>query len=66
MNFNKIYKKLVKFADQLDRQGHPELADQIDQEILPEFQNEETIIEIPEDEKAMLDEVLQSLQDSLK
>lgn len=73
----KIRESLIKFADQLDRQGLYDLVDYLDSKIIPELSDfkksaeiEEEVKElellIPEDERAMLEEVLKAFQDSLK
>lgn len=69
-----IKKALIEIADQLDRLGHFALADKLDQEVIRKLaqeaiQSEQSVseeIEIPEDEKEMLKEILFSLQESLK
>ncbi len=58
---------LVKLADQLDRADQANFADQIDQALQKtNISPEEMEMEIPEDEKLMLEDVLRALQESLQ
>ncbi len=59
--------KFVEIANILDQAGHYSQADCLDQYLLKyaEESDSSEIIEIPADEKEMLDLVLKSLQDSL-
>ena len=69
-----IRKSAILIADELDRLGQDELASRIDQEIIEALslsvhkyaQQEEIEIEIPEEERLMLEDILFSLQDSLR
>jgi hypothetical protein len=77
---SKELKRLIKLADELDRGGHTRLAEQVDQIIakatgpwqatvkraMEESNYEEIEVEIPIEEKEMLDEVLLSLKRSLE
>lgn len=81
MDLEKIKESLIKIADTLDRQGQSELADRLDQEVIILLSNldllafkkadlekeiQEIELMIPEDEKLILEDVLKSLQESLK
>lgn len=58
---------LVKLADQLDRAGQDQFADQIDQALQKtNVPPQELEMEIPEDERLMLEDVMRSLQESLQ
>lgn len=58
---------LIKLADKLDRANQTNFANEIDQFLISEqVEPLEFDLEIPEDEKLMLEDVLKSLQDSLK
>lgn len=61
----KLRELLIKVADYLDRNGEVELANQIDQS-LGQTEPEEFEVEIPAEEKLMLEDVLYSLQRSLE
>ena len=63
-----LIKKLIKLADNMDRQHDYASTEIIDQAIttLAQQQDEEFDLEIPQDEKDVLDEVLKSLMESLQ
>jgi hypothetical protein len=66
----KEYKKLVKLADDADRRGEFDEADMIDSKIqearLDENSRQEIELEIPEEERKVLEGVLESLRLSLE
>ena len=77
---DKLILKLARLADDLDRLGMVSLADKLDMiisddvrpwqdkmaQILEAEEPEELEVEIPMEEKEMLEHVLKSLQESLK
>lgn len=71
MSLQQLKKSLIAIADKLDRDRHYVLADRIDREaltIIAQLENQEPQseeLEIPLDEKLMLDDVLKSLKESL-
>lgn len=74
MTIEKIIKSAIQIADTLDRLGYEELTTKIDEEIITplsqhpnrKLAQQEFEMEIPEEERLMLEDVLLSLQDSLK
>lgn len=80
-NMKKMTRELIRVADQLDRLGLSELADSMDKLVeasidrpwqdtvkraLEDSNYEEIEVEIPEEEREVLKEVLESLQRSLE
>lgn len=64
----KLVNDLIKFADKLDRKGDVNSVDLMDKVILVLAQeiDEGFDLEIPQDEKDILDNVLKSLKESLQ
>lgn len=69
MNYQTIIQRLIKVADHLDREGQTDLVDQLDQSINELSQVGQPIqeieVEVPPDERELLEAISQSLQDSL-
>ena len=72
--FKMVHKKkeliydLISLADMLDRRGEAKTVDKIDKLItaLASIDSEEFEVEIPQEEKDVLDSVLKALQESLQ